>query len=72
MLAKHTTSRVGDPRDLFRGFPGGVLKEDYYTRTAKEKNLNTPDFDQNGVSKGKKISSLNLGEVLGYQFEKEI
>lgn len=53
-------------------YPDHPAKEDYYTKTAKEKNLNTPDFDQNGVSKGKKISSLNLGEVLGYQFEKEI
>ncbi len=50
-------------------YPDHPTKEDYYTKTAKEKNLNTPDFDQNGVSKGKKISSINLKEVLGFEFE---
>lgn len=50
-------------------YPDHPSKEDYYTRTAKEKNLNIPDFDQNGISKGKKISSINLKEVLGFEFD---
>ena len=50
-------------------YPDHPTKEDYYTKTAKEKNLNFPDFDQSGVSKGKKISSINLREVLGYEFK---
>jgi len=50
-------------------YPDHPTKENYYTRTAKEKNLNIPDFDQNGVSKGKKISSVNLVDVLGYEFK---
>ncbi|MBZ9632298.1 NAD(P)H-binding protein [Salegentibacter sp. LM13S] len=53
-------------------YPHHPTKEDYYTKTAKEKNLNIPDFDENGLSKGKKISSVNLKEVLDYQFEQEI
>lgn len=53
-------------------YPEHPSKEEYYTKIAKEKNLNTPDFDQNVVSKGKKIGSVNLKEVLGYEFEKAI
>lgn len=50
-------------------YPEHTNKDDYYSRTAKEKNLNLPEFDQNAVSKGKKISSVNLGEVLKYEFQ---
>lgn len=50
-------------------YPYHPTKEDYYTKTAKEKNLNIPDFDQNGISKGKKICSVNLKEVLDYEFK---
>ncbi|GGW89888.1 NAD(P)H-binding protein [Salegentibacter mishustinae] len=53
-------------------YPGHPTREEYYSKTAKERNLNIPDFEQNGVSKGKKISSVNLKEVLGFDFERTI
>lgn len=53
-------------------FPQHPSKEDYYTKTAKEMNLNLPEFNQQGISKGKKISSVNLGEELGYEFQTAI
>ena len=53
-------------------YPDHTTKEAYYTKTAKEMNLNLPEFDGNGVSKGKKISSVNLKKVLGYEFEEAI
>ena len=52
--------------------PEHPAKEDYYTRTAKEQNLKPPEFDQNGVSKGKKISSVRLKEVLEFEFKGNI
>jgi nucleoside-diphosphate-sugar epimerase len=53
-------------------YPEHPTKENYYTQTAKEKNLNLPDFNQNGVSKGKKINSVNLKEFLGFEFTETI
>lgn len=53
-------------------YPKHPSKEDYYTKTAKEKNLNIPEFDPNSVSKGKKINSVNLKEVLGFEFKEAI
>ncbi|MGY5850715.1 NAD(P)H-binding protein [Salegentibacter sp. F14] len=53
-------------------YPKHPTKENYYTRAAKDQNLNPPKFDQNKVSKGKKISSVRLEEMLGYQFKKDI
>lgn len=53
-------------------FPEHPFKEEYYTKTAKQMNLNPPKFDQNGISKGKKISSLHSKNVLGYEFEEAI
>jgi hypothetical protein len=50
-------------------YPDHPTKEDYYIKTAKEKNLNLPEFNQNRASKGKKISSVNLKEVLGFEFK---
>lgn len=50
-------------------YPDHPTKEDYYTKTAEEMNLNLPGFEQSAVSKGKKISSVNLKEVLGYEFK---
>ncbi|WP_081210388.1 NAD(P)H-binding protein [Salegentibacter sediminis] len=49
-------------------YPEHPTKEDYYTKTAKEKNLKAPEFEKNGVSKGKKISSVELKEVLGFEY----
>ncbi|HEY9184684.1 MAG TPA: NAD-dependent epimerase/dehydratase family protein, partial [Salegentibacter sp.] len=49
-------------------YPEHPTKEDYYTKTAKEKNLKPPEFDQTGISKGKKISSVELKEVLGFEY----
>uniref|UniRef100_UPI0035646D90 SDR family NAD(P)-dependent oxidoreductase n=1 Tax=Salegentibacter sp. TaxID=1903072 RepID=UPI0035646D90 len=53
-------------------YPDHPTKEDYYTRAAKEQNLNLPQFDQNGISKGKKISSVRLEEMLGFKFGQNI
>lgn len=50
-------------------FPQHPAKEDYYIKIAKEKNMNIPSFEQNGISKGKKISSVYLGKVLEYEFQ---
>lgn len=53
-------------------YPDHSPKEDYYTKIAKEKDLNIPNFDPNGVSKGKRISSVNLNEILGFEFQEAI
>ncbi|PKD20734.1 epimerase [Salegentibacter salinarum] len=50
-------------------FPQHPTKEDYYTKTARKMNLNLPEFDHQGISKGKKISSVNLVDVLEYEFQ---
>lgn len=53
-------------------FPEHPTKEDYYSRAAKEQNLKPPEFDQNGVSKGKKISSVRLEKVLTFEYTEHI
>lgn len=57
---------------LNAAYPEHPTKEDYYTRAAKEQNLKPPEFDQTGFSKGKKISSVRLKEVLGFEFKGNI
>lgn len=47
-------------------------KEEYYTRIAKEKNLEPPQFDHSAVSKGKHISSEKLKKELKFEFSKAL
>ncbi len=56
--------------EIFHGvYPEHPTRKEYYSRTAKEKGLAVMSFDENSDSKGKKINSLNLDEILGYQFK---
>ncbi len=59
--------------ETFHGVaPEHPTRREYYTRIAKEKNLAAMSFDKDSDSKGKKINSLNLNEVLGYEFKSSI
>ena len=52
--------------------PEHPLKEAYYTRIAKERNLQAPEFDHSKPSKGKKISSEKLIKELKFEFSESI
>lgn len=52
--------------------PSHPTKEEYYTSQAREKGLALPEFDKSGISKGKKIRSVKLEEMLGFGFGKSI
>lgn len=53
-------------------YPEHPKKAVYYSRIAEEKNLGIPEFDHKKVSKGKRIESVNLDEVLDYTFQQSI
>ncbi len=53
-------------------YPEHPTKAAYYSRIAEEKNLVIPEFDHEKVSKGKRIESAALKEVLGYTFQQGI
>ncbi|MFN4762277.1 SDR family NAD(P)-dependent oxidoreductase [Gillisia sp. Q332] len=53
-------------------YPEHPTKAAYYTRIAEEKNLGIPEFDLEMVSKGKRIESVTLEEVLDYSFQQGI
>lgn len=52
--------------------PEHPSKEEYYTRIAKERNLQAPEFDHSKPSKGKKISSEKLIKELKFEFSESI
>ncbi|PTX45221.1 nucleoside-diphosphate-sugar epimerase [Christiangramia gaetbulicola] len=52
--------------------PEHPSKEAYYTRIAKERNLQGPEFDHSKPSKGKKISSEKLMKELKFEFSESI
>ncbi|TDN95184.1 nucleoside-diphosphate-sugar epimerase [Salegentibacter sp. 24] len=52
--------------------PYHPTKEGYYHKVAKRMNLNLPKFNQTEVSRGKKISSVNIKKFLEYEFEEAI
>lgn len=49
-------------------YPEHPKKEDYYSRIAKEMNLEAPEFDHSKPSKGKKVSSDKLKKELKFKF----
>ncbi|TBW27889.1 SDR family NAD(P)-dependent oxidoreductase [Gramella sp. KN1008] len=53
-------------------YPEHPSKKDYYTRIALDKNMAQPEFDQEGVSRGKKISSEKLIKELDFKFSQSI
>lgn len=53
-------------------FPEHPSKEVFYTQLAASRNLETPYFAENSVSKGKFIKSIHLQENLGYSFQKSL
>lgn len=52
--------------------PDHPTRKDYYTKMATEKGLAAMSFNQREVSKGKIIESVNLDEILNYEFKKSI
>lgn len=53
-------------------YPEHPSKEEYYTKTAKEKNLAIPEFEHSSVSKGKIINADKVQEVLDFNFKNKI
>ncbi|CAL68062.1 NAD(P)H-binding protein [Christiangramia forsetii] len=53
-------------------YPEHPSKEKYYSRIAKERDLEIPEFDYSESSKGKKISSIKLKQELKFQFSRTI
>ena len=53
-------------------YPDHPTKKDYYNRIAKERDLEVPQFDESGTSKGKKISSEKLIRELKFNFSNPI
>ena len=49
-------------------YPEHPKKAEYYIKEAESRNIKAPEYNQNQVSKGKIISSLNL-EKIGFDFE---
>jgi nucleoside-diphosphate-sugar epimerase len=52
--------------------PDHPTKEEYYLAQARKKGLALPEFDKSGISKGKKISSVKLEGILGFEFGKSL
>ena len=52
--------------------PEHPSKEKYYTKIAKLRNLELPEFEENSDSTGKKISSEKIQKELKFQFKKGI
>ena len=53
-------------------YPEHPSKEEYYTRIAKERNFEIPEFDHSKPSKGKKISSEKIRKELKFEFSNSI
>lgn len=53
-------------------YPEHPKKENYYTRIAKERNLEIPEFDNSIPSKGKRVSSVKLRKELKFEFSNSI
>lgn len=53
-------------------WPQHPSKEEFYTKTAEEKNLAIPEFDQSGPSKGKIINAEKVQQVLEFEFKNKI
>ena len=59
--------------ETFHGvYPEHPTRKEYYCKTAEEKGLESMSFNEDSVSKGKNIYSVNLYEVLGYDFKSKI
>lgn len=59
--------------ETFHGvYPEHPTRIEYYSRKAKEKGLAVMSFNEDSDSKGKKINSVNLDEILEYQFKSTI
>lgn len=50
--------------------PFHPTRKAYYTQKALEMNLPKPEFNENGISNGKIISSKKLETILGYRYRK--
>ncbi len=53
-------------------YPEHPTRKEYYTKMASEKGLAIMSFDENSVSKGKMIASVNLEKILNYEFRNSI
>ncbi|MCH4822652.1 SDR family NAD(P)-dependent oxidoreductase [Gramella lutea] len=53
-------------------YPEHPTKEEYYTKIAKDRNLELPEFENSHPSKGKKISSEKIRNELKFQFSNPI
>ena len=53
-------------------YPEHPSKEEYYTRIAKDRDFEIPEFDHSQTSKGKKISSDKIRKELKFEFSKSI
>lgn len=53
-------------------YPEHPSKEEYYSKIAKQRNLEIPQFDHSKASKGKKISSEKLIKELKFEFSEAI
>tara|TARA_R100000935_G_scaffold35125_1_gene55894 strand:- start:1066 stop:1869 length:804 start_codon:yes stop_codon:yes gene_type:complete len=59
--------------EIFHGVhPDHPTRKDYYSKIAEEKGLAAMSFNEREVSKGKIIESVNLDEILNYEFKKSI
>ncbi|TVZ25959.1 nucleoside-diphosphate-sugar epimerase [Gillisia sp. Hel_I_86] len=59
--------------ETFHGVcPEHPTRKEYYSRVAKVKGLAGMSFNEDSVSKGKVIKSVNIDEILGYQFKNTI
>ncbi len=53
-------------------YPKHPTKEEYYSKIATNRNLALPKYDQKSPSKGKIIGSVNLEEILEFEFKEPI
>lgn len=53
-------------------YPEHPSKKEYYAKIASEKNLVKPEFEEEAISVGKKISSDKLIQELGFRFSQPI
>jgi len=60
-------------KKTFHGvYPEHPTRKEYYSKTAEKKGLASMSFNEDSVSKGKLIESVNLDEILGYEFKNTI
>ena len=59
--------------ETFHGvYPEHPTRKDYYSKAAEKKGLASMSFNEDLPSKGKRIESVNLDEILGYEFKNTI